>query len=117
MAIALRPALILADEPTSALDVMVQKQVLGTLGRVQKDLGAAVILIGHDMALMAHFVGTIGVMYRGQLVELGPVRKVFADPQHAYTRMLIESLPSFDRLDSFRGAGARAGSFLSGSTA
>jgi ABC-type dipeptide/oligopeptide/nickel transport system ATPase component len=112
MSIALRPSLILADEPTSALDVMVQKQVLGTLGRVQRELGAAVILIGHDMALMAHFVSTIGVMYRGRLVELGPVREVFAAPKHAYTRMLIESLPSFEKLGAFRGAGKRASSFL-----
>lgn len=109
MSIALKPSLILADEPTSALDVMVQKQVLGTLGRVQRELGAAVVLIGHDMALMAHFVSTIGVMYRGELVEMGPVRQVFAAPQHAYTRMLIESLPSFDRLSSFRRGAALAG--------
>jgi ABC-type dipeptide/oligopeptide/nickel transport system ATPase component len=112
MSIALRPSLILADEPTSALDVMVQKQVLGTLGKVQRELGAAVILIGHDMALMAHFVTRIGVMYRGKLVEMGPVKQVFANPQHSYTRMLIESLPSFDKLGAFRGAGARADSFL-----
>jgi len=102
MSIALEPSLILADEPTSALDVMVQKQVLGTLGRIQRELGAAVVLIGHDMALMAHFVSRIGVMYRGELVEMGPVRQIFAAPQHAYTRMLIESLPSFDRPSSFR---------------
>lgn len=117
MSIALRPSLILADEPTSALDVMVQKQVLGTLGKVQRELGAAVILIGHDMALMAQFVSRIGVMYRGKLVETGPVKEVFASPQHAYTRMLIESLPSFDRLGAFRGAGARAESFLSSGNA
>lgn len=101
MSIALTPSLILADEPTSALDVMVQKQVLGTLGRVQRDIGAAVILIGHDMALMAHFVTTLGVMYRGELIEMGPVREVFANPQHDYTRMLIQSLPSFDRQARF----------------
>ena len=112
MSIALKPSLILADEPTSALDVMVQKQVLGTLGRVQRELGAAIILIGHDMALMAHFVTRIGVMYRGKLVETGPVKEVFANPQHSYTRMLIESLPSFDKLGAFRGAGARADTFL-----
>src|SRR5690606_8196935 len=97
MSIALRPSLILADEPTSALDVMVQKQVLATLDRAQRALGAAVVLIGHDMALMAHFVTRIGVMYRGELVETGPVKEVFARPRHAYTRMLIDSLPSFDR--------------------
>jgi ABC-type dipeptide/oligopeptide/nickel transport system ATPase component len=112
MSIALQPSLILADEPTSALDVMVQKQVLGTLGKVQRELGASIILIGHDMALMAHFVTTLGVMYRGELVEIGPVKEIFAAPKHAYTRMLIESLPSFDRLGAFRGAGARADTFL-----
>jgi len=112
MSIALKPTLILADEPTSALDVMVQKQVLGTLGKVQRELGAAVILIGHDMALMAHFVTKLGVMYRGELVEIGPVKEIFAAPKHAYTRMLIDSLPSFDKLGSFRGAGARADTFL-----
>jgi ABC-type dipeptide/oligopeptide/nickel transport system ATPase component len=105
MSIALEPRLLLADEPTSALDVIVQKQVLGTLGRIQRELGAAVVLIGHDMALMAHFVSRIGVMYRGELVEMGPVRQIFASPQHAYTRMLIESLPSFDRPSSFRVGG------------
>jgi ABC-type dipeptide/oligopeptide/nickel transport system ATPase component len=104
MSIALKPSLILADEPTSALDVMVQKQVLATLGRVQRELGAAIVLIGHDMALMAHFVSRLGVMYRGELVETGPVREIFTNPQHPYTRMLIESLPSFDRLASFRTA-------------
>lgn len=102
MSIALEPSLILADEPTSALDVMVQKQVLGTLGKVQRELGAAIVLIGHDMALMAHFVTTIGVMYRGELVEMGPVRKIFAAPEHSYTRMLIESLPSFERVRTFQ---------------
>jgi ABC-type glutathione transport system ATPase component len=97
MSIALKPSVILADEPTSALDVMVQKQVLATLGRVQKELGAAVILIGHDMALMAHFVSKLGVMYRGKLVEMGSVKEVFANPQHDYTKMLINSLPTFER--------------------
>ena len=101
MSIALKPSLILADEPTSALDVMVQKQVLATLGRVQRDIGAAMILIGHDMALMAHFVTTLGVMYRGELIEVGPVREIFANPRHDYTRMLINSLPSFDRQARF----------------
>jgi ABC-type dipeptide/oligopeptide/nickel transport system ATPase component len=97
MSIALEPSLILADEPTSALDVMVQKQVLATLGRVQQEIGAAILLIGHDMALMGHFVSRIGVMYQGRLVEMGPVREVFANPRHDYTRMLIDSLPSFSR--------------------
>jgi peptide/nickel transport system ATP-binding protein len=103
MSIALEPSLILADEPTSALDVIVQKQVLATLGRVQQDIGAGIVLIGHDMALMAHFVDELGVMYAGRIVEIGPVRRLFALPRHPYTRMLIDSLPSFDRRATFRG--------------
>lgn len=108
MSIALRPSLILADEPTSALDVMVQRQVLATLDRVQRELGAAILLIGHDMALMAHFVTRIGVMYQGKLVEVGPVHDVFAKPRHDYTRMLINSLPSFDRTARRRSGGGLA---------
>lgn len=96
LAIALSPAVILADEPTSALDVVVQKQVLATLGRVQREIGAAILLIGHDMALMAQFVDRIGVMYAGRLVELGPVREMFRAPRHPYTRLLLAALPSLD---------------------
>ncbi len=113
MAIALRPKLILADEPTSALDVMVQKQVLATLGRVQQELGAGIVLIGHDMALMAHFVEDLGVMYAGRLVETGPVRRLFARPRHPYTRMLIDSLPSFQRRGTFKGIPGVGPSLLS----
>ena len=103
LAIALTPALILADEPTSALDVVVQKQVLATLGRVQQDIGAAIILIGHDMALMAHFVDRIGVMYAGRLVETGPVKTVFRTPTHPYTKLLIGALPSLSARRTFQG--------------
>ena len=71
MGILLSPKVIIADEPTSALDVVVQRQVMETLGRVQRDLGASVILVGHDMGLMAQFVDRVGVMYGGKLVEVG----------------------------------------------
>ena len=97
IAISLHPKLIIADEPTSALDVVVQRRVMQTLRRVQKELGASVILIGHDMGLMAQFVDRIGVMRYGQLLEIGPVREMFAAPKHPYTRILMESLPSFDK--------------------
>src|SRR5690606_23925982 len=73
MAISLRPQVIIADEPTSALDVVVQKQVMDTLGQVQENLGAAIVLVGHDMGLMAQFVDLVGIMYAGKLVELAPV--------------------------------------------
>jgi peptide/nickel transport system ATP-binding protein len=103
IAISLRPRVIIADEPTSALDVVVQRQVMETLARVQQDLGAAVILVGHDMGLMAQFVDRLGVMYAGQLVEVSPVRDIFSQPLHPYTQMLIASLPSLDHKGTFRG--------------
>jgi peptide/nickel transport system ATP-binding protein len=94
MAITLGPKVIIADEPTSALDVVVQRRVMETLDRVREGLGASVILVGHDMGLMAQFVDFMGVMYAGRIVELGPVRDIFHDPLHPYTRLLISSLPS-----------------------
>jgi peptide/nickel transport system ATP-binding protein len=112
LAVALRPAVIIADEPTSALDVIVQKQVLRTLARVQRELRAAVVMVGHDMGLMAQFAHRIGVMYAGRLVELGDVRRTFADPRHPYTRMLIDSLPGFGRRGVFRGIPGVAPSLL-----
>jgi peptide/nickel transport system ATP-binding protein len=103
IAISLRPTVIIADEPTSALDVVVQKQVMETLARVQHDLGAAVILVGHDMGLMAQFVDRLGVMYAGSLVEASPVRGIFPQPLHPYTQLLIASLPSLEQKGSFQG--------------
>ncbi len=103
MAILLNPKVIIADEPTSALDVVVQRQVMETFRRVQEALGASVILVGHDMGLMAQFVDRIGVMYGGKLVEVGPVRGIFKDPLHPYTRLLIRSLPNLQSKENFRG--------------
>jgi peptide/nickel transport system ATP-binding protein len=103
IAICLRPKVILADEPTSALDVVVQRQVMETLKRVQEDLGASVVLVGHDMGLMAQFVHRLGVMYAGRLVEVSPVRDIFDDPLHPYTQLLIASLPSLEQKGTFRG--------------
>ena len=103
IAIALRPKVILADEPTSALDVVVQRQVMETLKRVQEQLGASVVLVGHDMGLMAQFVHRLGVMYAGRLVEVSPVREIFAEPLHPYTRLLIGSLPSLEAKGKFQG--------------
>jgi peptide/nickel transport system ATP-binding protein len=103
IAMTLSPRVIVADEPTSALDVVVQRQVMDTLARAQADLGASVILVGHDMGLMAQFVDRLGVMYAGKLVEISPVRDVFTQPLHPYTRMLIATLPSFERKGVFQG--------------
>ena len=103
IAICLRPKVIIADEPTSALDVVVQRQVMATLARVQQDLEAAVILIGHDMGLMAQFVDRLGVMYTGRLVEVAPIGEVITSPRHPYTRALIAALPSLERRGTLAG--------------
>jgi ABC-type dipeptide/oligopeptide/nickel transport system ATPase component len=99
-AISLRPKVIIADEPTSALDVVVQRRVMETLRKVQDEIGCAVILIGHDMGLMAQFAQRVAVMRHGHVLEENDVYSIFAHPQHPYTRLLMESLPSLDRRES-----------------
>lgn len=101
--ILLRPKVLIADEPTSALDVVTQRQVMETIDRVQDQIGAAVILIGHDMGLMAQFVDKVAVMYAGRLMELSGVREMFTDPKHPYAKALISSLPNLDNKGVFRG--------------
>ena len=98
MAIAnsLAPKVIIADEPTSALDVVIQKQVMLTLSRLQQEEGASVLLIGHDMGLITQFADKIGVLYAGKLVEAGSVQEILDSPLHPYTRLLIDSLPTLD---------------------
>ncbi len=91
--VCLEPDLIIADEPTSALDVITQRQVMQTLRDVQGKIGAGLILIGHDMGLMAQSVDDLAVMRLGKLVEFGPVRQILENPQQAYTRELISSVP------------------------
>jgi peptide/nickel transport system ATP-binding protein len=103
IAISMSPKVIIADEPTSALDVVVQRQVMETLRNVQLDLGAAVILVGHDMGLMAQAVDRLGVMYAGNLAELSDIRAIFEDPLHPYTKLLIASLPSLEQKGVFQG--------------
>src|SRR5215207_9221717 len=82
----LRPKLIIADEPTSALDVVVQRQLMDTLLAVQENLGASLILIGHDMGLMAQVVDRVGIMYAGNLAEVSPVSDLFRAPPHPYSK-------------------------------
>jgi len=96
IAISLSPRVIIADEPTSALDVIVQRQIMQTLGQLQEGLDAAVLLVGHDMGLVAQFADTVGVMYAGKLVEIAPVETIFSNPLHAYPQLLIESIPTMD---------------------
>ena len=103
IATSLRPKMILADEPTSALDVVVQRQIMMTLEQLQEDIGASVLLVGHDMGLMAQFADVLGVMYAGHLVEFAPIEDIFQRPQHPYTKKLINSLPDIQVKGRFTG--------------
>lgn len=103
IAISLQPSLIIADEPTSALDVVVQRQVMTTLLKVQEQLGAAILLIGHDMGLMAQVVDRVGIMYAGNFSEVSNVEALFGEPLHPYSQLLIGSLPSLDHKGLFQG--------------
>jgi oligopeptide/dipeptide ABC transporter ATP-binding protein len=103
IAISLKPKLIIADEPTSALDVVVQRQVMDTLLRVKEELGASILLIGHDMGLMAQVVDRVGIMYAGNFAEVSGVRDLFRDPLHPYSQLLIASLPTLEEKGAFRG--------------
>ena len=108
-AISLSPKVIIADEPTSALDVVVQRRVMQTLRRVQDEIGAAVILIGHDMGLMAQFAAARrGDARRSDRRGQRRRRRSSPDPQHPYTRLLMESLPSFDQRERPRSRPTRS---------
>jgi microcin C transport system ATP-binding protein len=96
MALACRPRLLLADEPTTALDVTLRQQILELLAELQQRNGMAVLLITHDLNLVRRFADRVAVMENGHLVEQGPVSEVFRQPQHAYTRKLIDSRPERD---------------------
>jgi peptide/nickel transport system ATP-binding protein len=97
LALACRPSLVIADEPTTALDVVMQAQVLQLLERLRRELGLALILISHDMGVLAETCDRIAVMYAGRIVETGTVDAVFGDPQHPYTKRLLDSLPVIGR--------------------
>ncbi|MHB2165582.1 ABC transporter ATP-binding protein [Alsobacter sp. R-9] len=107
MAMAGRPRVIIADEPTTALDVTVQAQVLALLAARQKETGAAVVLITHDLGVVAEVAHRIAVMYGGRIVETGTVREIFSQPRHPYTAALLRSAPRIDvtgdRLDPIPG--------------
>lgn len=93
MAIACKPDLLIADEPTTALDVTVQAQILRLLQDLQRDMGMAVLLITHNLGVVAHFAQRVVVMYAGQIAEQAETRRLFRSPLHPYTRALLRSLP------------------------
>jgi peptide/nickel transport system ATP-binding protein len=97
MAIACGPRLIIADEPTTALDVTIQAQILALLSTLRKTTGSALLLISHDLGVIAETCDEVAVMYAGQIVERAPVKKLFVTPHHPYTVGLLRSIPAFDR--------------------
>ena len=98
MALACRPKLVIADEPTTALDVTVQAQILELLQTLQKQLGSSVLLITHDLGVIAETCDEVCVMYAGRIVERASTVELFANPRHAYTRGLLSSIPRLDRI-------------------
>ena len=108
LALAAEPQLIVADEPTTALDVSIQAQIIGLLKRICKERGAAVMLITHDMGVIAETCDRVAVMYAGRIAEIGPVQEVIHQPAHPYTAGLMASIPDMDtdreRLNQIDGA-------------
>ncbi|MDA0746053.1 MAG: ABC transporter ATP-binding protein [bacterium] len=107
MALSCNPDLLIADEPTTALDVTIQAQILELLARLQQELGMAVLMITHDLGVIAEVADRVAVMYAGKIVETGTVEELFANPKHPYTQGLLASIPKLtekkDRLSVIRG--------------
>ena len=93
MALACEPRVLIADEPTTALDVTIQAQILGLIRRLRDEHGTAVLLITHDMGVIAKMSDRVAVMYAGRVIEEAPVAAIFEEPQHPYTRLLLRSVP------------------------
>ncbi|HWT26957.1 MAG TPA: ABC transporter ATP-binding protein [Mobilitalea sp.] len=109
IALSCKPSLVIADEPTTALDVTIQAQILDLLKKLQKEIKSGIILITHDLGVVAEMADKVAVMYAGQIVETGEVKEIFLNPQHPYTRSLLASVPSLsgnserDRLQVIQG--------------
>ena len=118
MALAPKPDVLIADEPTTALDVTVQGQVLRLLGSLQAEIGLTVLLITHDLALVARHAQHVAIMYAGRIVETASVRQLFANPQHPYTRALLKCMPARARrgepLATISGAVPNPNGFVAG---
>ena len=99
IALACKPKIIIADEPTTALDVTIQAQILDLLVQIQKEINAGIILITHDLGVVAQLADRVCVMYAGQIVEEAPVLELFTNPKHPYTRSLLNSIPQMDADD------------------
>src|SRR5207248_9206159 len=117
MALVCRPALLIADEPTTALDVTIQAQILRLMKDLQKELGMALLMITHDLGVVANVADDVVVMYRGKVVESGDLHDIFDDPQHPYLKALLHAVPRFDmkpgeRLQPIREIQASTGHLL-----
>ena len=97
MAMSCGPDILIADEPTTALDVTVQAQVLAQLDKIRRETGTTVIIITHNLGIVARYADSVKIMYGGKLVEQGPTREVFKNPRHPYTQGLIQAVPRLDR--------------------
>ena len=97
MALACRPKLLIADEPTTALDVTIQAQILDLMKELQEDLQMSVMIITHDLGVIAEMADDVTVMYLGKAVERAPVREIFRNAKHPYTQALLRSLPRIER--------------------
>jgi oligopeptide/dipeptide ABC transporter ATP-binding protein len=97
IAMACRPKLLIADEPTTALDVTIQAQILALMADLRQTQGTAILLITHDMGVIARMADRVVVMYAGEVAEIGPLADLFADPRHPYTRLLLAAMPSARR--------------------
>jgi oligopeptide transport system ATP-binding protein len=108
MALSCNPALILADEPTTALDVTIQAQILELLKSLSRKLGAAMLIITHNLGVVARYADRVNVMYAGRIIERGTAREIYAKPRHPYTLGLLRSVPRLDeprraKLDPIQG--------------
>lgn len=99
MALLCRPDILIADEPTTALDVTIQAQILELLNRINQKYGTSIILITHDLGVVAENTDTVAVMYAGRIVEKAPVREIFRHPRHPYTQGLLRSIPTMKRIE------------------
>ena len=114
MALACNPRLLIADEPTTALDVTIQAQIMELIRQLQKELNMSVILITHDIGLVAQMADRMMVMYAGQIVEQAPVLELFDHPAHPYTQALLRSVPSVPRVGKGKKEGQKRLESISG---
>ncbi|GIS85146.1 MAG: hypothetical protein CM1200mP16_14460 [Nitrospina sp.] len=115
MAIVCQPSLLIADEPTTALDVTIQAQILELLDKLRKETQMSILLITHNLGIVAQYADRVAVMYSGKIVEQAPVETIFANPSHPYTKGLINSLPkdvTNEKLETITGAVPHPAFFL-----